>query len=114
VPIRPEYRRFYGADWRRLRLEILDRAGKVCDMCHRPHRLLNVAHLSHDPADRLHLAVLCPSCHSRHDTQQRIAVTRRTLARRYGQAWLSLDLELAAVPLRLLPRKLRQLDLFST
>ncbi len=75
--------------------------------------MLNIAHLSHDPADRLHLAVLCPSCHSRNDTPQRVAVTRRTLAYRREQMWLSRDLELAAVPVRLLPLELRQLDLFQ-
>ena len=103
MPIRPEYRRYYRADWRRFRLELIERVGAVCESCRQPHRMLNVAHLSHDPADRLHVAVLCPSCHSRHDTKQRVAVTRRTRAYRRGQMWLSDDLELAALPLRLLP-----------
>jgi hypothetical protein len=113
MPIRPEYRRFYRADWRRLRLELLERAGNRCEACHAPHRMLNVAHLSHDPADRLRLAVLCPSCHSRNDTPRRLAVTRRTLALRRGQLWLSRDMELAVVPLRLLPLDLRQMSLFG-
>jgi hypothetical protein len=113
MPIRPEYRKFYRAEWRRFRLTMLEQAGNVCESCHRPHRLLNVAHLSHDPADRLRIAVLCPSCHSRHDTAQRIAVTRRTRAYRRGQMWLSRDLEMAAVPVRLLPLELRQLKLFQ-
>jgi hypothetical protein len=74
--------------------------------------MLNVAHLSHDPADRLRVAVLCPSCHARHDTKQRIATTRRTRAQRHGQLWLSVDFELACVPARLILPKLRQLELF--
>ena len=32
--------------------ELIDRVGGVCECCRRPHRMLNVAHLSHDPADR--------------------------------------------------------------
>lgn len=112
MPIRPEYRKFYRADWKRLRLLLIEQAGKVCEACRQPHSLLNVAHLSHDPQDRLHLAVLCPRCHSRHDTKQRVAVTRRTRAYRRGQAWLSPDIEFAPVPARLLPIELRQLDLF--
>ncbi len=112
MPIRPEFRRFYRADGRGLRREMIERVGGVCEACRRPHRMLNVAHLSHDPADRLHRAVLCPSCHSRNDTPQRVAVAWRTWAYRRGQMWLSRELELAVVPVRLLPVALRQLDLF--
>jgi hypothetical protein len=112
MPIRAEYRKFYRADWRKFRQTMLELAGNVCQGCGRPHRMLNVAHLSHDPADRVRLAVLCPSCHSKHDTGQRVAVTRRTRARRRGQLWLSADLEMAAVPARMLPPKLRQMELF--
>jgi len=113
MPIRPEFRRFYRADWRRLRVALIEKAGKVCEACRKPHPMLNVAHLSHDPADRARLAVLCPSCHSRNDTKQRVAVTRRTCAYRRGQLWLSQDLELAVTPVRLLPMELRQLNLFG-
>lgn len=112
MPIRPEFRKFYRADWRRFRLAMLELAGNLCQSCGRPHRMLNVAHLSHDPEDRSSLAVLCPSCHARHDTKQRVAATRRTRAQRRGQLWLSPDLELAPVPVRLLPPSLRQLRLF--
>ena len=113
MPIRAEYRKYYRADWRRLRLAMLERVGNVCEACRRPHPMLNLAHLSHDPADRRSLAVLCPSCHSRHDTAQRVAATRRTQAYRRGQMWLSRDLELATVPVRLLPFELRQMSLFG-
>src|SRR3982751_4441836 len=56
---------------------------------------LNAAHLSHDPRDNVRVAVLCPACHSRHDTPQRIAMTRRTRARRSGQLWLLPEIEFA-------------------
>lgn len=91
---------------------MLEAAGNVCQMCHKPHRLLNVAHLSHDPADRTTLTVLCPSCHARHDTPQRIAMTRRSRAKKRGQLWLSDELEVAPFPVRMWPVRLRQMDLF--
>jgi hypothetical protein len=37
--------------------------------------------------------ILCPACHARHDTPQRVAMTRRTRARRAGQLWLTPELE---------------------
>jgi 5-methylcytosine-specific restriction endonuclease McrA len=112
MPIRPEYRKYYGARWRKFRLTMLEAAGNVCQVCHQPHRLLNVVHLSNDPADRSRLTVLCPSCHSKHNTAQRIAMARRTRARQRGQLWLSDELEVAPVPVRLWPMRLRQMDLF--
>ena len=112
MPIRPEYRKYYDARWRKFRLTMLDAAGNVCQKCHRPHRLLNVAHLSHDPADRQSLTVLCPSCHAKNDTRQRIAMTRRTRALKRGQMWLTDELEVAPLPVRMWPLRLRQMNLF--
>ena len=112
MPIRAEYRKYYDARWRKFRLTMLEAAGNVCQLCHQPHRLLNVVHLSNDPADRTRLTVLCPRCHSRHNAAQRIAITRRTRARQRGQLWLSDELEVAPVPVRLWPMRLRQMDLF--
>ncbi|MGA2132599.1 MAG: hypothetical protein ABSH50_09925 [Bryobacteraceae bacterium] len=112
MPIRAEYRKYYDARWRKLRQAMLEAAGHVCQMCHRPHRLLNVAHLSSDPADRTALTVLCPSCHSRHNAAQRLAMSRRTRARKRGQLWLTSELEVAPMPVRLWPMRLRQMDLF--
>jgi hypothetical protein len=112
MPIRIENRQFYDARWRKFRLAVLEAAGHVCQRCGREHRLLNVAHLTHDPTDRQFLAVLCPSCHSRNDTPQRIAMTRRTRALRRGQLWLTEELRLAPFPMRVWPKRLRQLELF--
>ena len=67
------------------------------------HRLLNVAHLSHDPADRRWLAVLCPSCHAKNDTPQRLAMTRRNRAKRRGQLWLSEEIRWGPLPVRTWP-----------
>jgi 5-methylcytosine-specific restriction endonuclease McrA len=112
MPIRAEYRKYYDARWRKLRLEMLKAAGHVCQMCRRPHRLLNVVHVSHDPADRASLTVLCPSCHSKFNAAQRLAIMRRTRAHKRGQLWLSTELEVAPMPVRLWPMRLRQMDLF--
>ena len=57
MPLRPENRQFYDTRWRKFRLALLEAAGHVCQRCRRPHRLLNVAHLTHDP-DREFLSVL--------------------------------------------------------
>ena len=112
MPIRPEFRKYYDARWRKLRLTMLEAAGNVCQMCHRPHRLLNVAHLSGDPANRAALTVLCPSCHSKRNAAQRMAMGRRTRANKRGQMWLSDELEVAPMPVRLWPMRLRQMNLF--
>ena len=112
MPIRAEYRKYYDARWRKFRLTMLEAAGHVCQMCHQPHRLLRVVNLSHDPADRTRLTVLCPSCHAKQSATQRNAVARRTRARKRGQMWLSGELEVAPLPVRLWPMRLRQMDLF--
>ena len=112
MPIRPEDRKYYDARWRKLRLAALNAAGNVCQRCGQPHRLLNLAHLSHDPADRTALLVLCPSCHSKNDTPQRVAMTRRTKAIKRGQLWISEEVRMAPIPLRKWPFRLRQLSLF--
>ena len=112
MPIGPEYRKFYDARWRKFRLAVLDAAGHVCQLCGKPHRLLHVAHQTNDPADRRSLVVLCPSCHAKSAASQRHAMTRRTKARKQGQLWLSEEIELAPLPARLWPFRLRQLSLF--
>jgi len=112
MPIRGDNRKYYDSRWRRFRLAVLEAAGNVCQRCGKPHRLLNVAHLSHDPADRKSLAVLCPSCHARNDTPQRIAMTRRTRAQKRGQLWLTEEIRLSPFPVRTWPTRLRQMDLF--
>ena len=111
MPIRADNRKYYDARWRKFRLTMLEAAGNVCQRCAKPHQLLNVAHLTHDPTDRHFLAVLCPSCHAKNDTPQRVAMTRRTWAQRCGQFWLSEEIRLAPFPVRTWPVQLRQLDL---
>jgi hypothetical protein len=111
MPIRADNRKYYGRRWRKFRLSVLAAAGNMCERCGRAHRLLNVAHLTHDPTDHNFLAVLCPRCHARNDTPQRIAMTRRTRAERRGQFWLSEELRLSPFPMRSWPVALRQFTL---
>lgn len=51
------------------------------------------------------ITILCPACHARHDTQQRVAMTRRTRAQRVGQLWLTPELEHAPYASWMIPRR---------
>jgi hypothetical protein len=112
MPIRPELRHLYGVAWRKKRkLALNDRRSTGCEHCGRPHWMMNWAHLSGDPRLPGRMGWLCPSCHAKHDTPQRLAVTRRTRARKHGQLWLAPELEYAHLPMFLWPtRVMRQLE----
>jgi hypothetical protein len=113
MPLRREVRKLYNtAAYRRERREVIAREGAWCKRCGRPHPRLNLAHLSHDPQDRAHRELLCPSCHSKNDTAQRIAMTRRAKAQKSGQQWISAEVRLAPYPLRTWPARVRQMELF--
>ncbi len=105
MPLRPEVRKFYNAAWRRNRKLLIEALGNKCAMCSREHRAINQAHLSHDPKDGTRVALLCPSCHSRYDTRQRVAMTRRTRAKRAGQLWLSAEIQWAPFPAWMIPAR---------
>jgi hypothetical protein len=103
MPIRPELRKFYRAPWRAYRRVLIELAGGKCVKCHAPHPMLNGAHPHHDPRDGTQVCIWCPSCHARHDAPHRLAVMRRTRARRTGQLWLLPELEYAADPAWMTP-----------
>jgi 5-methylcytosine-specific restriction endonuclease McrA len=116
MPIRPELRKYYGAEWRRYRLVLLDLAKNKCANCGMKHKYLNGAHVHHDPRNGQLITILCPACHARHDTPQRVAMTRRTRARRVGQLWLTPELEYAPYASWMVPRRVldeSQLGLFE-
>src|SRR5882724_269134 len=54
---------------------------------------INGAHRNHDPRDKKQVALMCPSCHARHDSPHRIAIQRRRKATATGQLWLLPELE---------------------
>jgi hypothetical protein len=116
LPLRREVRKFYDKAWRDYRQVLMSINGTACSvcLCDVP-RYLNFAHLTHDPRNNALVAGMCASCHAIHDTKQRIAMTRRTRARRAGQTWLWVEVEWAPYPESFWPRRVimsRQLDLF--
>jgi hypothetical protein len=103
MPIRPEFRRYYSAAWRRYRAELIAVRGSVCSVCGRKvTKYLNLSHTSHDPRTS-EVRLLCNGCHNRYDSGHRIAIARRRRAKRYGQRWLWRDVELAPFPAWLRP-----------
>ena len=91
MPIRPEMKPRYPADWHlRRRFIVQHRARNRCEWCsavnRRPHPItgsevvLTVAHV-HDrrpeAAQLLNLAALCQRCHLNHDRRQHIDNRRR-------------------------------------
>lgn len=80
MPIKPENKKRYPADWKDLSKRIrFDRANNACEWCaaknYQPHPttgskvVLTVAHLDHTPenCDESNLAALCQRCHLAYD-----------------------------------------------
>ncbi len=104
MPISPENRNRYPADWPlRSRFVRFYRAGGRCEWCSaihgQPHPvtestvILTTAHIhDHRPeaASLLNLAALCQRCHLRHDRAQHSISRRINLDSQRGQLQLSL------------------------
>jgi hypothetical protein len=106
MAIRPEFRRLYGAQHRAYRETLIEVFGPRCMKCGREClAYLNLAHTTHDPRAKELVALWCPSCHGRHDAPHSFAVRRRTRAKKVGQLWLLPEIEFAAVPAWLIPRR---------
>ncbi|HEV8500411.1 MAG TPA: hypothetical protein VGR63_02455 [Casimicrobiaceae bacterium] len=104
MPIRPEYRAFYGHAWRRFRARLLEVRGAVCRDCGRAiGRYANLSHETHDPLTS-GIRIRCAGCHARADSAHRIAVIRRRRAGEAGQLWLWPEVEYAATPAWAIPR----------
>jgi hypothetical protein len=94
VPIKPEFRKFYGKEWRTVtRPRILARAKNLCEQCGVPNHakvwrsgiawsrrkfkiarrririVLTIAHMNHTPGDDRdeNLKALCQWCHLNYD-----------------------------------------------
>lgn len=102
MPIRPENKDRYPADWKlRSRFIRFYRAGNKCEWCGaengKPHPVtgsivvLTVAHV-HDKkpeaASLLNLAALCQKCHLNHDRAEHTLNAQTTRERKAGQARL--------------------------
>ena len=83
MPIKPENRGRYPADWKQVRARILERAGNACEFCgaanHKPHPktgsrvVLTIAHLDQQPENNApeNLRALCQGCHLGYDRMRR-------------------------------------------
>lgn len=79
MPIRPENKHLYPANWKDIRAQILDRAAHCCEWCSIPNYsyrektkiVLTIAHLDHDPTnnDPSNLKAGCQKCHLGHDRE---------------------------------------------
>lgn len=100
MPIRPENRARYPADWPEIRVEVLHRAGGRCegspahphcrawDREEHPetgsHVILTIAHLDHQPenvgapGERPNLKAWCQRCHLTYDAKHHAATARGT------------------------------------
>jgi hypothetical protein len=112
--IRAEYRKFYGREWKVYRARLLEVRGAWCRDCGRTiAKYANLSHDTHDPMTSS-VTVRCPGCHTRRDSAQRCAVTRRRRAAQAGQLWLWAEVEFAATPAWAIPRAaLAQGELFA-
>lgn len=99
MPIRPENRARYPADWKlRSRFVRFYLARNRCEWCgvenYQPHPItgsrvvLTVAHVHDDrpeAASLLNLAALCQRCHNRHDARDRLRRRREREETKSGQ-----------------------------
>ena len=105
MPIKAENKKLYPKNWKRIREEVLERAGMRCEChgecgfthisrdgarCYKVHLkkydavrcVLTIAHLNHNPRFNLrsNLRAMCQGCHLRYDAehhQKSAAETRR-------------------------------------
>jgi hypothetical protein len=105
VPIRPELRKFYGPEWRAYRAQMIEVHGAICSACLiEKLAYLNLAHTQHDPRSSP-VALMCASCHNRHDARHRYAIWRRNRAQRFGQLWLWPEVQWAPFALWMVPKR---------
>jgi 5-methylcytosine-specific restriction endonuclease McrA len=88
MPIKPENKKRYPANWKQIRADILERAENRCEFCgilnytireNGSKVVLTIAHLDHTPehCEYSNLRALCQKCHNSYDAPHR-AETRRT------------------------------------
>lgn len=89
MPIKPENKSRYPANWKDIRKDILQRANNKCEFCGianytiKPNGakvVLTIAHLDHTPenCDYNNLKALCQKCHNTYDAKHRAETRRRT------------------------------------
>ena len=100
MPILPENRARYPADWKQISRRIRQEAGQRCLWCSAANGdpnpatgskvVLTVAHLNHLPEDcrRANLVALCQRCHNRYDAPMRARKRKLKKALPEGALWL--------------------------
>lgn len=95
MPIKPENKPLYPANWKEIRAQILTRAHNHCEFCGVANGLsvyngerwytivLTIAHLDHDPTnnDPANLRALCQACHLKYDAQHHAETRAQTMAK---------------------------------
>ena len=92
MPIKPENRGRYPANWKEIRAAILKRADNKCEFCGIENYavrdgsrvVLTIAHLDHTPEHNNpdNLRALCQRCHNRYDAKHRAGTRRNNNDRR--------------------------------
>jgi hypothetical protein len=105
MPIRPELRRYYNAEWRRYVRTLIAITGHRCTICGACNFRLTGMHTTHDPRDMELVAIACVGCHARYDAGHALAMRRRGQAKRVGQLWLLPELQWAPYAGWMIPRR---------
>jgi 5-methylcytosine-specific restriction endonuclease McrA len=87
MPILPENKSRYPANWKSIRAGILTECENKCEFCGAENYsmrggkkiVLTIAHLDHVPENcaRENLRALCQKCHNRHDAKHRAQTRKR-------------------------------------
>lgn len=89
MPIKPENKKRYPQNWKKIRADILKRANNRCEFCgienysireNGSKVVLTIAHLDHTPenCDYGNLRALCQKCHNNYDKEHRAETRRKT------------------------------------
>ncbi len=88
MPINPENKKRYPANWKDIRAKILSRAENKCEWCginnysikeNGSKVVLTIAHLDHTPENcgDDNLRALCQKCHNSYDAKNRVKNRRK-------------------------------------
>ena len=80
-PIKPERKKLYPSNWKKISELVIEKAGYKCELCGAENHdirngseiILTVHHINHDPTDnrRVNLIALCQRCHLKLDLPYR-------------------------------------------
>jgi 5-methylcytosine-specific restriction endonuclease McrA len=107
MPIKPENKKRYPANWKQIRESILERAHNRCEFCGKQNHtyfwnektgkmvkvVLTIAHLDHTPenCDPENLRALCQACHNRYDAKHRAETRSMAFHRIFVERMAKID-----------------------